>query len=119
MNEATEHVDDHAQNFVSLRTYMEARHNALQKELQTALHTNAVAIAKAEQATEYRLANLNEFRSSLADQASNLASKQEVDSLRTTFEVRIEALRESHQAKIEALQWKLGQELLKLGLAVI
>jgi len=97
-------TEEDSQHFVSLRTYFDTRINALQKELEQALKANATAIQKAEQATEYRLANLNEFRASLADQTAQQATKQELEAIRTTTNVRIEALRESHAAKIEALQ---------------
>ena len=79
---------------VDWRTYVDAQDKAaieitnarldgIDRAIKVALDANSVAISKAEQATEYRLANLNEFRQSLSDQTKDYATKTELESIRT------------------------------------
>lgn len=83
-----------------------ARLDGIDRAIKVALDANSVAISKAEQATEFRLASLNEFRASLQDQTGQLATKAE-----------LAALREAHDAKIDGIQ-KIVYALTG-GLAVI
>jgi hypothetical protein len=89
--------------FVSLRDYIDAQNKAIvdvtnarldgiDRAIKVALDANATAISKAEQATEYRLANLNEFRQSLSDQTKDYATKAEFEALRSGHDVEIKGL---------------------------
>jgi hypothetical protein len=88
---------------VSLREYVDAQDKAvtditnarldgIDRAIKVALDANGVAISKSEQAIEYRLAGLNEFRQSLADQTGQLATKAELEALRATHEAEIKGL---------------------------
>lgn len=88
---------------VSIRDYIDAQDKAvtditnarldgIDRAIKVALEANAVAILKAEQATEYRLAGLNEFRQSLNDQTKDYATKAELEALRSTHAAEIKGL---------------------------
>ncbi len=77
---------------VALRDYMDARLDAMDKAIALQFRSNEIAIAKAESAVDYRLAGLNEFRQSLADQSKAFVTRNE-----------LEALRDAHDAQIRAL----------------
>lgn len=66
----------------SITDITNARLNGFDRAISVALDANATAISKAEQATEYRLAGMNEFRQSLNDQTAQFATKTEIESIR-------------------------------------
>lgn len=78
---------------VSLREYMDARLDSLRREMDILLAAANLATSKSEQAIDYRLQHLNEFRDSLQDQTRGYATKNELN-----------ALRDAHAAEIKALQ---------------
>lgn len=69
-----------------------ARLDGIDRAIKVALDANSVAITKAESATEFRLQSLNEFRQSLNDQTKDYATKAEVESLRSTYDAKIDGL---------------------------
>ncbi len=83
-------IDPHT--VVSLRQYMDSRLEAMDKAITLQFRSNEIAISKAESAVDYRLANLNEFRQSLADQTKNFVTRAEFDSLREAHESQMRAL---------------------------
>jgi hypothetical protein len=100
---------------VSWRTYVDAQDKAvtdvtnarldgIDRAIKVALDANSVAILKAEQATEYRLAGMNEFRKAVEDQSNKQATKTELQALHSTFDAEIKALRDAHGAEIKGLQ---------------
>ena len=78
---------------ISLKQYMETRIESLRREIDIALAAANLATSKSEQAIDYRLQHLNDFRNSLQDQTRGYATKAE-----------LEALREMHTAEIKGLQ---------------
>lgn len=80
---------DHNNNLVSLREYLEAKINSVEK-----------AIDLAREAMEKRLEGMNEFRAQLKDQASVLITRNEVDVQITRINTDIKLLNES-KAKLE------------------
>lgn len=64
---------------VSLREYIDMRFNALEDKVAASNEARQLAIDKAEASTNLRLESMNEFRSQLKDQASQFATKEEVE----------------------------------------
>jgi hypothetical protein len=62
------------------------------KAVQAALSASEKAVIKAETATEKRFEAVNEFRSTLSDQAQHFASRTEVQALLSGLADRVEAL---------------------------
>lgn len=101
---------------ISLRDYVEARIDALEK---------ATTIAK--EAMEGRLAGMNEFRDTLKDQASRFFTRQEmedkikvIDELRNTLKdqsVRF-TTRQELDDKIKSIE-KSRKDSVALGLAIV
>lgn len=100
-------------NVVSLKEYIDTRFHAfeenmathlasLEKAVAAALNSQAVAIVKAEQATDFRLASMNEFRKTVEDQSNKQATKIELDALRSELIAEMKAIRSESNAKIEA-----------------
>lgn len=124
---------------VKLRDYFEMRISsvdekgvmrveALAKELAIAMRANAIAIDKAEAATEKRLAGLNEFRQSLSDQTKNFATQNTVDGLIATIDAKLETIRSGYQAELRSIRETYDAKLdaqakiiggLAVGVAVI
>lgn len=102
-------------NVISLKEYIDTRFHAfeenmavhlasLEKAVAAALNSQATALVKAEQATEYRLAGMNEFRKAVEDQSNKQATKSEVDALRSILEAKIERVAAEHGAELKAIQ---------------
>lgn len=88
----------------ALEDFTDTRLAALEKQIAASLKAQEVAILKAETATEKRFESVNEFRSTLTDQAGTFATKPALDALAVTLASKIDAMRESVDAKIEALR---------------
>lgn len=67
------------QDSVSLREYVEARFEAQEKAVQSALAAAEKAVIKAETASEKRFESVNEFRNTLSDQARLLMPRAETE----------------------------------------
>ena len=97
---------------------------AAEKAVQAALLSAERAVGKAEVATEKRFESMNEFRGTLADQASNLMSRTEYLAGHKALEEKIGSLKEQQSAGSGASAavangWKyvLAAGTLLLGLA--
>lgn len=67
---------------VALKEFLERRIDDLAERMTQRFVLADYAIAKAEQSMEKRLDGMNEFRNALTDQATKMASRESVDSLR-------------------------------------
>jgi hypothetical protein len=72
-------AEKHNANDVSLRTYVDVRFEALEKQTSLALAAAEKAVTKAEVANEKRFENVNEFRQSLNDNARLLMPRVEAE----------------------------------------
>lgn len=104
-------------NVISLKEYIDTRFHAfeenmavhlesLEKAVAAALNSQATALIKAEQATEYRLAGMNEFRKAIEDQSNKQATKIELDAMRNALEAKIEGIRLAHETEAKSM-WKV------------
>lgn len=80
------------ENYVSLKEYFERRLLDMERATQASLRNSETAIDKAEQATTYRLALLNESRDALKDQTRLYITRAEFDGLRDATQAEIKSL---------------------------
>lgn len=77
---------------ISLREYVDVRFEAQEKAVQAALASADRAVAKAEAAAERRFDSVNEFRSTLSDQARLLMPRSETEQALRGLSDKIDAL---------------------------
>jgi hypothetical protein len=111
--ETTEAILEKIQN---LRTLMderdrryEDRFRATDEKTGLALTSSKEAVAKAETATEKRFDSVNEFRKTLADQASGFMPRQEYMSNHQSVIEKIEAIKEGFTKEIASLRESRSQ----------
>jgi hypothetical protein len=76
----------------TLTTANNKRFDDLEEKMDLHFKLNAEALNKAETATNIRLENMNEFRSSLRDQQANFLTRGEYDSKHEALLAKIESL---------------------------
>jgi hypothetical protein len=76
----------------------------IEKATTAALTTSEQAKLKAETATEHRFAGVNEFRSTLSDQAARFITKSEVELKLETFDSRHSAANATNSERISKLE---------------
>lgn len=81
-------------NNVSLKEYLEARLNSLERDFQTKLNASETARTIASTEMDRRLEGMNEFRDTLRDQASRFVTGTEVNLMMKPIAEDIRVLRE-------------------------
>ena len=76
-------MDNNARTLVSLKEYVDVRLAALEKSAELSCA-----------ATDRRLANMNEFREALRDQAGQMATRKELEALEDKIELRLRPLQD-------------------------
>jgi len=90
-------------------TRYEQRFKAMDEKTGLALTSSKEAVTKAEIATEKRFDSVNEFRKTLADQASGFMPRQEYVSNHQSLVDKIEAIKESFNKEITGLRESRSQ----------
>jgi hypothetical protein len=91
-------------------TRLGERFLAVEKSTQAAFDNSQRAIDKAAIATEKRFEGVNEFRSALADQASNFVTRSDLTALSEKMEIQIERLRQDLYALAKRADLHQGKE---------
>jgi hypothetical protein len=87
----------------------EDRFTAMDEKTGLALTSSKEAVAKAETATEKRFDSVNEFRKTLADQASGFMPRQEYTSNHTALQEKMEAMKQGLDKEIASLRESRSQ----------
>ena len=85
---------------ISLREYIEARLDSLEKHVDMRFDSAQTAINKAERTMNDRLGSMNEFRDTLRDQASRFATMLQLDEKMSTVIKLQERLRDLEKAAV-------------------
>ena len=92
----------------------EDRFTATDDKTSLALTSSKEAVAKAEAATEKRFDAVNEFRKTLADQATGFMPRQEYIANHQSMQEKIETQKESMTKEISALRDNVSKEIQSL-----
>jgi hypothetical protein len=99
----TDYHMENSREYISLKEYIDTKHDSMQRYIDTALEHNRTALNKAEIAMAYRLEGMNEFRSSLQDQTKQYATRGEVESMRLANLVKFNAIEKNINIAVGAL----------------
>ena len=105
------------ENRVSIRDHFEEQIRWVDKYFSKRLDDSHVAIDKAEQQLNKRLEGMNEFRDTLKDQASKLATKDEMMALIGALDKRIQSVERVQSSgegrtSASAIWWIIGANIL-------
>jgi len=113
--------DEHT---VSLRDHFSEQIRWVDKYFEKQLDNSRTAIDKAEQQLNKRLEGMNEFRDTLKDQASKLATKDEMLALFSGMEKRMQIVERVQstgegRSAVTALFWAIGASILSAVITAV